>query len=243
MFSCYFNENITPSYSWSVSKEGYFIFGGAYLHSQCAARFQQQKAALQNIGFAFDKALKRECCLVLYPKRFKDFVCGKNHIFLVGEAAGFVSFSTLEGISGAMRSSEILSEILNRNEPNAHNAYAKATRFLVFKTLFRAYAHYPFMFVPWIRRIILKCGILRIKKGMDKGVDSIIQIRHPLVYRAFSRTFFTASTMFFRLGLTSSHLRVFSPQSGLIHSCSLGKTSKSAWICASISSTLGILGL
>lgn len=134
MFSCYFNENITPSYSWSVSKEGYFIFGGAYLHSQCAARFQQQKAALQNIGFAFDKALKRECCLVLYPKRFKDFVCGKNHIFLVGEAAGFVSFSTLEGISGAMRSSEILSEILNRNEPNAHNAYAKATRFLVFKT-------------------------------------------------------------------------------------------------------------
>lgn len=169
MLSCFFDEKITPSYSWSMSKEGYFIFGGAYLHQHCSAHFKQQKRDLESIGFVFGKRLKRESCLVLYPTRLKDFVCGKDHIFLVGEAAGFVNASTLEGISGAMSSSKILSEVLNRGDTDANRSYAKATRILVFKTLFRAYVRYPFMFVPLLRRLVLKCGILRVKKGMDKG--------------------------------------------------------------------------
>lgn len=169
MLACYFDEKITPSYSWSMSKEGYFIFGGAYLHHHCSLHFKQQKKDLASMGFVFGEKLKRESCLVLYPTRLKDFVCGRDHIFLVGEAAGFVNASTLEGISGAMSSSRILSEILNRDDSDAHRSYARATRILVFKTLFRAYVRYPFMFVPFIRRLVLKFGILRVRKGMHKG--------------------------------------------------------------------------
>ena len=67
------------------------------------------------------------------------------------------------------------------------------------------------------------------------------ELRHRRIYDCL--TTFTASTIFFKLGRTSSHLRVFSPQSGFIHSWLCGRTSSNALICATISSTLGILGL
>lgn len=56
---------------------------------------------------------KKEACIVLQPTKWKDFTCGHNGVFLIGEAVGFINASTLEGISGALNSSRILSEILN----------------------------------------------------------------------------------------------------------------------------------
>ncbi|MCX2716744.1 FAD-binding protein [Helicobacter sp. MIT 21-1697] len=174
MLSCIFDKELTPSYSWSMSKDEYFIFGGAYPHQQCQRAFTLQKQRLQSLGFVFGQPLKREACLVLQPTRWRDFVRGKNGVFLIGEAAGFVNASTLEGISGAMNSSRILSEILNTLQVNAtsanptslHRTYAKRTRLLVCKTLFRAYVRYPFMFVPFLRRFILRFGILRVRCGL-----------------------------------------------------------------------------
>lgn len=53
---------------------------------------------------------------MLCPSRWQDFVCGQNNAFLIGEAAGFISASSLEGISYALDSAELLSQILNRGE-------------------------------------------------------------------------------------------------------------------------------
>jgi flavin-dependent dehydrogenase len=38
------------------------------------------------------------------PKSIREIECGKENIFLIGEAAGFISPSSLEGISYAMDS-------------------------------------------------------------------------------------------------------------------------------------------
>lgn len=38
-YSCVFDEDKSDCYSWSVSKDGYFIFGGAYPVQNCRARF------------------------------------------------------------------------------------------------------------------------------------------------------------------------------------------------------------
>lgn len=183
MLSCVFDKQLTPSYSWSMSKNGYFIFGGAYPHANCQERFRTQIERLSTLGFIFGKPLKKEACLVLQPTRLKDFVLGHSGVFLIGEAAGFINASTLEGISGAMNSSRILAHILNACDINAlhsadkihnahnalHKAYRAKARMLILKTLFRHYVRYPFMFVPCIRRLILRFGLLRLRKGLENG--------------------------------------------------------------------------
>lgn len=183
MLSCVFDKQLTPSYSWSMSKNGYFIFGGAYPHANCQERFRTQIERLSTLGFIFGKPLKKEACLVLQPTRLKDFVLGHSGVFLIGEAAGFINASTLEGISGAMNSSRILAHILNACDINAlhsadkihnahnalHKAYRTKARMLILKTLFRHYVRYPFMFVPCIRRLILRFGLLRLRKGLKNG--------------------------------------------------------------------------
>ncbi len=49
--------------------------------------------------------------------------------------------------------------------------------------------------------------------------------------------------MCFRAGITSSHLRVFNPQSGFTQNCSFGKTRIARVITASMDSTLGTAGV
>lgn len=169
MLSCIFDSELTPSYSWSMSKEGYFIFGGAYPHGRCQEAFSTQLTRLKTLGFTFSKALKREACLVLQPTRWRDFVSGRDGVFLIGEAGGFINAGTLEGISGGLHSSRILAELLNTTESNLNQIYHSLTRPLVLKILLRHYVRYPFMFVPFVRRLVLRLGFLRVRAGLKNG--------------------------------------------------------------------------
>lgn len=63
------------------------------------ARFDALKAKMEAFQFQFGKPVKSEKCTVLFPSRWKDFVCGKDNAFLIGEAAGFISASSLEGLA------------------------------------------------------------------------------------------------------------------------------------------------
>lgn len=178
MLTCIFDKTLTPSYSWSLCKDDYFIFGGAYPREHCNERFTIQLEKLKSIGFSFGTFIKKEACIVLQPTKWRDFACGHNGVFLIGEAAGFINASTLEGISGALNSSRILSEILNSKGIHKitkaslrkmHLTYLRRTRNLKCITLIRHYVHYPYMFISSIRRFILKIGILRVRKGLKDG--------------------------------------------------------------------------
>ncbi|MFH5978353.1 colicin M resistance protein CbrA, partial [Clostridium perfringens] len=92
-----------------------FIFGGAYPLNNPREKFENQKKKLEKLGFKFGEPLKTEACLVLRPSKYSDFCCGKDNAFLIGESAGFISPSSLEGISSAINSANYLSEILNSN--------------------------------------------------------------------------------------------------------------------------------
>lgn len=126
-YSCIFDPDNTDCYSWTISKDGYFIFGGAYPKQDCRARFENQKQRLRNLGFCFGEVQKTESCLVLRPSRPNDFCTGKNNAFLIGEAAGFISPSSLEGISSAINSAYCLSQVLNARESNSCAAYHRKT--------------------------------------------------------------------------------------------------------------------
>lgn len=162
-YSCVFDEAESDCYSWSVSKDGYFIFGGAYPLQDCRARFERQKAALCRKGFQFGPPLKTEACLVLRPAGWREFCLGGNGVFLAGEAAGFISASSLEGISSAFASALALAASLGAQPcPQEHRRYASKTFWLRVK-LFLKLFKCPFMYRPCLRRLVMKSGITAIK--------------------------------------------------------------------------------
>lgn len=161
-YSCIFDPQETDCYSWSVSKDGYFIFGGAYPAAQCRARFERQKQKLAQCGFQFGPALKTEACRVLRPSGWKEFCLGEKGVFLIGETAGFISPSSLEGISSALISAQKLAAVLETNpSTREHRRYARATlalRLKLWGKLFKC----PFMYQPFLRKLVMQSGLASI---------------------------------------------------------------------------------
>ena len=58
-YSCIFDNSITNCYSWSISKDGYFIFGGAYPMKDGQTRFTTLKEKMSAFQFQFGKAVKK----------------------------------------------------------------------------------------------------------------------------------------------------------------------------------------
>ncbi len=161
LYSCIFDESITDCCSWSISKGRYTVFGGAYPMDMPMERFENQKKVLRRFGYILEDPVRTECCLVLRPRAEKDFFLGEDGVFLIGEAAGFVSPSSLEGISYAIKSGEALANALACKAP--HKSYrlltAKIRARLMLKTL-----KCPFMYYPPLRRFVMKSGIMSAKK-------------------------------------------------------------------------------
>jgi len=155
-YSCVFDSENTDCYSWSISKDGYFIFGGAYPLDHARKRFENQKTKLMNFGFIMGEPLKTEACLVLRPRSANDFFTGHHNGYLIGEAAGFISPSSLEGISYAFASGKLLAETLNENENNKeYNQKIISIKRKLYQKCIKA----PFLYQPLLRKIIMKSGI------------------------------------------------------------------------------------
>ncbi|MDY6169979.1 MAG: colicin M resistance lipid reductase CbrA, partial [Escherichia coli] len=165
-YSCIFDNAITDCYSWSISKDGYFIFGGAYPMKDGQTRFTTLKEKMSAFQFQFGKAVKSEKCTVLFPSRWQDFVCGKDNAFLIGEAAGFISASSLEGISYALDSAEILRSVLLKQPEKLNTAYRHATRKLRLK-LFGKIVKSRCLTAPALRKWIMRSGVAHIPQLKD----------------------------------------------------------------------------
>ncbi len=159
-YSCIFDSRITDCYSWTVSKDGSFIFGGAYPKENARQLFEKQKESLAALGIKFGEPVKTEACLVLRPTGMSSFCCGKDNVFLVGEAAGFISPSSLEGISSAVISATMLAKALNGGD-NPLKKYNRSALSLKLK-LSAKVMKCPFMYQPTIRKAVMKSGVMAI---------------------------------------------------------------------------------
>jgi flavin-dependent dehydrogenase len=165
-YSCIFDPENTDCCSWSISKDNQFIFGGAFPMDNARQRFENQKKKLEKLGFQFGDPMKTEACMVLRPSSFYDFCCGRNNAFLIGEAAGFISPSSLEGISVAINSARALSEVLNTHSKNVNEKYRLKTfhiRLKIFLKLLKC----PFMYNSFLRKLVLKSRLQSI--NVDSG--------------------------------------------------------------------------
>ena len=162
-YSCIFDNAVTDCYSWSISKDGYFIFGGAYPMKDGQTRFEALKTKMADFAFHFGEPVKSEKCTVLFPSRWQDFVCGKENAFLIGEAAGFISASSLEGISYALDSAEILHNTMVKDADSANQAYWRATRTLRLK-LYSKILKSRCLTAPALRKWIMQSGVAHIPR-------------------------------------------------------------------------------
>ncbi|MDF7670370.1 FAD-binding protein [Orbaceae bacterium ESL0721] len=161
-YSCIFDNTVTNCYAWSISKDNAFIVGGAFPKKEANRRFEELKKKLVDRGFIFDKPIKTEKCTVVYPNSVRDFCTGNDNIFLIGEAAGFISASSLEGISYALDSAEILSKIFNSHHPKPNNCYYKRT-FLLRVKLYSKIVKAKILTTPFWRKLVMLSRIKHIK--------------------------------------------------------------------------------
>ena len=161
-YSCVFDPETSDCCSWSISKDNHFIFGGAFAPKNCRENFEKQKQKLEKFGFRFGEPIKTEACLVLRPKSFFDFVTGGDGVFLIGESAGFISPSSLEGVSFAIDSAAILADVLSGNRKAPERFYHRKTLGIRLKLLTKIWKS-PFMYGPILRRLIMASGMNTIK--------------------------------------------------------------------------------
>jgi hypothetical protein len=54
-YYCIFDKEITDSYCWTISKDNYFIIGGAFSKKDSNKRFETLKEKVKNNGVSFGK--------------------------------------------------------------------------------------------------------------------------------------------------------------------------------------------
>jgi flavin-dependent dehydrogenase len=166
-YSCIFDKEITDSYCWTISKDNYFIIGGAFPIKDSNMKFEMLKEKVKNKGIPLGKLIRREGCFVYLNKGFMGTCTGKNGSYLIGEAAGMISPSSLEGISYSMESGKIMAEVINENFDNIGYKYFIRTLGIRIKLMYKIFKM-PFMYNSILRNLIMRSGIKTIKRHLIK---------------------------------------------------------------------------
>lgn len=164
-YSCVFDPETSDCCSWSISKDNYFIYGGAFPARGCRAAFERQKRTMERFGFRFGPPLRSEACLVLRPRRWQDLLPGGDGAFLLGEAAGMISSSSLEGISYAVNSARQLAQAFRQGqgEPGAVLRHYRRNSLGLRLKLMLKVVKSPFLYHPFLRYLVMKSGIKSIR--------------------------------------------------------------------------------
>ena len=160
-YSCIFDEKTSDSCSWTIHKGKHVVFGGAFAKINCRLAFDKQKERLEKfLGSSFGEPLKTEACLVSSPRCLKDFCTGKGTAFLLGEAAGFISASSFEGLSSAMYSGKMLADAFSSGKTyeEIQRIYRKKTRSLRVKLRMKSVKR-AILCHPFTRGLIMRSGI------------------------------------------------------------------------------------
>ena len=158
LYGALFDRTLTDCTGWLIAKNGALVLGAALPFDNASARFAELKARLAGQGFAFGPRLRREGCVVSRPAGLRELCLGGDGVFLIGEAAGFLSPSSLEGISWALKSGAALARALTDDPALTARRYAAETAGLRRKIVGKL-IKCPFMYAPLLRKAVLRSGV------------------------------------------------------------------------------------
>jgi geranylgeranyl diphosphate/geranylgeranyl-bacteriochlorophyllide a reductase len=164
-YGAIFDESLTDFYGWTIPKGGVLHVGAAFPTGPgTPARFDELIAKLRSAGYRFGRELSRSAAQIARPTRPGHLFAGTGRTLLVGEAAGFISPSSAEGISYALRSAAYLAEALEPGLEGAGRRYVSAAVPLALNVGVKA-AKSGAIYGAGVRRLIMRSGFGALPTG------------------------------------------------------------------------------
>ncbi len=165
-YAAYFDSAATDYYAWSIPKNGRLLFGAALPPDEAKERFAALKQALISAGEPLDgPVLHAAGCHILRPRSPLQVCCAESGLFFLGEAGGFISPSSAEGLSYALKTGALLANCLNGADSmqSAAKAYKKATASLRKKIGLKCVKGWG-LSLPMLRSLAMQSGLLAVKR-------------------------------------------------------------------------------
>lgn len=158
-FTSMFDRRISDYYCWTIPKSDYLIIGAALdPGAEASGKFNLLKTVLKDRGIYSGKTVKREGAFIFRPRRMKNLYTGINGTALIGEAAGWISPSSAEGISYAFKSARVLAEALLIAPEEFEKRYYENTRSLRINIVLKILKSLV-IFNPSLRKALMKSGL------------------------------------------------------------------------------------
>jgi len=162
-FTSIFDREISDYYCWTIPKRDHLVIGAALQPKErTSEKFSLLKETLRSKGIQFGKTVWREGAFLLRPMKATHLFTGKDRIALIGEAAGWISPSSAEGISYAFKSARALAEALLAAPDGFERCYRKKTRHLR-RNIFLKILKSHFIFNPTLRKAVMNSGLQSVK--------------------------------------------------------------------------------
>ncbi|MBN2695004.1 FAD-binding protein [bacterium] len=167
-FVAFFHPQLTDFYGWIIPKESHNIIGLSfkektqhnlnkksveYFNSIDARVSFMKEKMVKYYPFLENKKFLRKGSIHFRPNSLKEIFLGNENIFLIGEAAGWISPSSAEGISFALETGVILAELFNKSTKNLLSTYIKKTTHIKRRVFFKTIKS-PFLYSSGIRNLI-----------------------------------------------------------------------------------------
>ena len=158
-FSSLFDPEVTDFYCWTIPKDRCLIVGAALdPRANSVEKFRQLKRRLEDYGFRMGKILWREGAYILRPVKTGQVSTGCEGVALIGEAGGWISPSSAEGLSYAFRSAMLLADALRESLHGFEKRYLEGSRGLR-RNLFIKGLKSRFIFNPVLRSLVMRSGL------------------------------------------------------------------------------------
>jgi geranylgeranyl diphosphate/geranylgeranyl-bacteriochlorophyllide a reductase len=164
-YGAVFDETLTDFYGWTIPKGATLHVGAAFPAGAGAQpRFDTFVARLRDAGFRFGRELSRTAAPIARPMRPDHLFAGVGRTLLVGEAAGFISPSSAEGISYALRSAAYLADAIEPGIEGAGRRYASGALPLAINVGVKA-AKGSAIYGAAMRRLVMRSGLGALPTG------------------------------------------------------------------------------
>ncbi len=158
-FGAVFDPAATDFYAWTIPKGDYLLVGAALPPGRDArARFERLLGALDRAGFELGRRVRGEGARLCRPRHPGQLYLGRGRVALIGEAAGWISPSSAEGMSYAFASARLFGRSLRWGLAGAVGRYRRAAWSLA-ATLLAKNLKSRVMYSPPLRGAILATGL------------------------------------------------------------------------------------
>lgn len=162
-FSSIFDPDITDFYGWVIPKSNHILIGAALLPKDSpTAKFERMKSRLRQNGMKFGQTIQRQGVMLIRPTRLNHVSTGGRGAALIGEAGGWISTSSAEGLSYAFRTAIMLAESLQPGIHGFEKRYYEKARALKLNLLLKNLKS-RIIFTPALRHAIIKTGLQSLK--------------------------------------------------------------------------------